>query len=113
MTSGGWQDSHSQVTHHTHTTVKDPLGHDLCTVCHQIVITPILSSDDPRLQPAEPNYPPLPEMLVTLYYDGPDFGYYRAPVAPYVRDVASLEGNKARYNSEDLWDILSEKVEAL
>jgi hypothetical protein len=75
-----------------------------------VVITPILSSDDQRLQPPPERYGPLPEVLVTLYYDGPEYGLPRAPIAPYVRDVAAYEGDIERCDPEDLWDKLAEMV---
>jgi hypothetical protein len=109
MTSSGWQTSQSQDQRHTHHLYKDELGRDICSVCHMIVITPILSSDDPRLQPAV-EYHPLPDVLVALYYDGPEYGLPRAPVAPYVRDIAAKEGGINRYNPEELWDKLAKLV---
>jgi hypothetical protein len=94
---------------HVHILVKDQLGQDVCSVCHQVVINPIFSSDDPRLQPPEIFYR-LPDVLVTLYYEGPEYGLPRAPIAPYVRDIAEFEGQINRYDPQDLWDILAELV---
>jgi hypothetical protein len=91
---------------HIHTPVKED-GRDICSTCREALITPILSTEDPRLQPEEVFYR-LPEMLVTLYYDGPEYGLPRAPIAPYVRDVAALEGEINRYDPQEMWDILAE-----
>jgi hypothetical protein len=109
MTDGGWQTSQSTQQRHVHTPVKDPEGRDICSTCREAIITPILSSDDPRLQPEEVFYR-LPDTLVVLYYDGPEYGFPRAPVAPYVRDVASFEGEINRYDPQDMWDILADKT---
>jgi len=94
---------------HIHTTMKDQLGQNICTVCHAIVIEPIFSIDDPRLQP-EPDFYRLPDVLVALYYEGPEHGLPKAPVAPYVRDVAEFEGTINRYKPEELWDKLADLV---
>jgi hypothetical protein len=94
---------------HVHTPVKDPEGRDVCSTCRETVITPILSSDDPRLQP-QPIFFRLPDVLVQLYYEGPEFGFPRAPVAPYIRDVAALEGDINRYDPQYMWDALAEKA---
>src|SRR6516164_5284093 len=91
---------------HKHTPVRDQLGQNVCTVCHTVVIDPIFSSEDPRLQP-EPVFFRLPDVLVALFYEGPEYGYPRAPVAPYVRDVAALEGEINRYDPQLMWDILA------
>jgi hypothetical protein len=110
MTSSGWQNSQSNNHRHVHTPVKDELGHEICSVCRMVVITPILSSDDPRLHPPpeEIIWYPLPDVLIALYYAGPEYGWPKAPVAPYIRDVASFEGDITRFNPEELWDRLSE-----
>lgn len=92
---------------HVHTLIKDAEGRDICSTCREAVIIPIMSSDDPRLQPEEVFYR-LPDVLVALYYEGPEYGYPRAPVAPYVRDVAELEGELNRYDPQILWDELAE-----
>lgn len=95
---------------HEHSTFRDQLGQNVCSVCGTIVIEPIFSSDDPRLQPPppEPVYSPLPEVLIALYYAGPENGFPRAPVAPYVRDIAAREGDIGRYNADDLWEKLAD-----
>lgn len=100
------------VPRHVHRTFRDQLGQNICKDCHMVVIEPIFSSDDPRLQPVVEQFEPhpLPDVLVALYYDGPDYGLPRAPVAPYVREVASKEGDINRYNPEELWDKLAELV---
>jgi hypothetical protein len=109
MTLIGWQDSHSNNHRHVHTLVKDSEGRDICSVCREAVINPIMDTDDPRLQPEEVFYR-LPDVLVALYYEGPEFGYPRAPVAPYVRDIAAFEGELNRYDPQVMWDILAELV---
>lgn len=72
-------------------------GGNVCTDCNATVISPILTTDDPRCGRQEPGWfmgelagpmgenPPLPIMLVHLWEIG------AAPVAPYVEDVSSLE----------------------
>jgi hypothetical protein len=112
-----WRDSAGKCSNcgehvgrgHEHITARDQLGQNVCTVCGTIVIEPIFSSDDPRLQPPapEPVYAPTPEVLVALYYAGPENGYPRAPIAPYVRDIAAFEGNIKRYDPDELWEKLS------
>jgi hypothetical protein len=100
-----------QVGHrHVHTPRGDGQGNQVCSVCNMVIITPILSSDDPRLQPEPERYGPLPEILVTLYYDGPDYGLPRAPIAPYVRDIAAYEGELNRIDPKELWDRLLDMV---
>lgn len=91
---------------HTHNLVRDSAGREICSICHQVVIKPILSSDDPRLVDAGfhrsgGNYedddmtaPPLPEVLIGLYYSGPAIGLPHAPVAPYIELVAQEEGRR-------------------
>jgi len=46
--------------------------------------------------------------LVALYHEGPEYGFQRAPVAPYIRDIAALEGEINRYNPQEMWDILAD-----
>jgi hypothetical protein len=94
---------------HVHSPVKDQLGQEICSVCHMVIIHPIFDVDDPRLQP-DITYYRLPEVLVTLYYEGPEYGFPKAPVAPFVRDVAAFEGDVNRYNPEELWNKLADKV---
>lgn len=107
MTASGWINSQSQERHHAHTPVMDSEGHNICSTCREIIITPIMSSEDPRLQPEEVFYR-LPDVLVALYYEGPEYGYPRAPVAPYIRDVAAHEGELNRYDPQYLWDELAD-----
>lgn len=92
---------------HIHTPVKDSLGQEICSVCRTVVINPIFSSDDARLQPEEVFYR-LPDVLIALYYTGPDYGYNSAPVAPYIRDIAAYEGELNRYDPQYLWDELAD-----
>jgi hypothetical protein len=102
---------------HVHSTVKNDQGQDICRSCGQIVITPILDFDDSRLQGAgamrsptveyPDELPPLPIVLVTLYYDGPEYGYSKAPIAPYVELVAMKEEAVAGSVAEDFWFNLS------
>ena len=109
MTASGWINSQSQQRNHVHTTVKDSEGRDICSTCREVIINPITSVDDPRLQPEELFYR-LPDVLVALYYEGPEYGYPRAPVAPYIRDVAAYEGELNRYDPQIMWDELAELV---
>ena len=107
MTASGWLNSQSQERHHTHTPVMDSEGHNICSTCREVVITPITSSDDPRLKPPEVFFR-LPDVLVALYYEGPEYGLSRAPVAPYIRDIAALEGELNRYDPQNMWDELAD-----
>jgi hypothetical protein len=90
---------------HTHTPVRQSDGRDVCSACSQVIINPIRTSDDPRLQDAgyhrsggnQDDYsdmPPLPEVLLALYFNGPALGLPRAPVAPYIDIVAEEEGRR-------------------
>jgi hypothetical protein len=117
-----WQTSRSTDKRHTHTTVPNSRGQEICTGCQQIITVPILSSEDPRLDGAglmrsghhDEDYGPvftpvpLPELLIWLYYDGPDYGFVRAPVAPYVEQIAILHGHRNETDGE-LWFRLSNK----
>lgn len=107
---------------HVHHTVRTPRGQDICTSCGEIVITPILGFDDERLHGGKPDVwgpegyefaplelPPLPMVLITLYYDGPEYGYAKAPIAPYVELVAMREEAIAGSVPEDFWFKLSQR----
>jgi hypothetical protein len=106
---------------HAHHIVRTPRGQDVCTSCGEIVIKPILGWDDDRLQgqgpqagPSGPDaelaeLPPLPILLITLYYDGPEYGYAKAPIAPYVEAVAMREEAIAGSVPEDFWSQLSKR----
>ncbi len=114
----GWQDSRSTDRRHIHTPVRNEKGENICTQCWQIIIRPIKSSDDERLEQSgfmrtpkedgddfEEFVPqPLPEILIALHQHGPEFGYRQAPVAPYIVDV--LEENP---KDDNLWERLSHK----
>jgi hypothetical protein len=91
---------------HVHIPVEED-GRSICSTCREVIITPIFSTDDPRLQPQEVFYR-LPDLLVALYHEGPEYGFQRAPVAPYIRDIAALEGEINRYNPQEMWDILAD-----
>lgn len=92
-----WQDSRSVNKRHEHTPVTGSDGRSICTGCRMVIVKPILSSDDPRLVNAGLMRSPhhreddpvdeqmtLPELLIALHDVGPDYGYRRAPVAPYI-----------------------------
>src|ERR1700757_3780323 len=103
------------MSRHTHNPVSDHAGRQICSICHQVIIKPILSSDDPRLVDAglhrsggryeEQRYPPLPEMLIALYFNGPALGLPRAPKAPYIDCVAQEAGRRSKGlgNLDDVW----------
>ena len=73
---------------HTHTTVPGP-GGPTCSQCGEIIISPILATEDPRNETAPmPNKvyvkpPPLPVVLIDLWDKG------EAPVAPYVEEIGA------------------------
>lgn len=106
---------------HVHNITRSPRGEDMCTSCGEIVIQPILDHDDPRLHGAgqmrspkpsveyQDELPPLPILLITLYYDGPEYGYAKAPIAPYVETVALKEQAITGGIAEDFWHKLSER----
>jgi hypothetical protein len=106
---------------HVHHIVRSPRGQDICTSCGEIVIKPILGWDDERLRgDVVPDvwgpegyefaeWPPLPIVLITLYYDGPEYGYAKAPIAPYVELVAMREEAIAGSVPEDFWSKLSRR----
>ena len=111
---------------HVHHIVRSPRGQDICTSCGEIVIQPILGWDDERLKGANeiqhtdvwgpegyefapPELPPLPMVLITLYYDGPEYGYPKAPIAPYVELIAMREEAMAGSIPEDFWFKLSKR----
>lgn len=109
---------------HQHTIRTDAQGRNICLVCNEIVINAITDQSDPRLHGSgevqhtdvwgpegyefAPKAVPLPIILVTLYHDGPEYGYARAPLAPYVEQVALREESIAGAVDENFWDRLSE-----
>lgn len=116
-----WQDSRSTDKRHTHTLIRNSAGQDICSGCWQVVTEPITSSDDPRLQGAglmrSPHHNadnvivermPLPQLLIALYNEGPEFGFARAPAAPYVLAIIELHV-KRRDDLGELWLELSNK----
>lgn len=106
-----------------HTPVTNSQGQDICTMCGQIVVKPILNSDDERLQGSgfmrsghhddEDEYPPLPELLIELHFNGPFFGYSSAPIAPYIEIVATHIGEQSqgKIDLDDIWDDLCEEID--
>lgn len=110
-----WQDSRSNTRRHVHTPVEDSKGQMICTACSQIVVKPILSSEDPRLQGAglhrsggedfEIPFPlPLPVQLILM----DDWGWPEAPIAPYVVMVAQVAQDRGE-DVDDLWERLANK----
>lgn len=109
---------------HTHRTRRNHQGQEVCLECHLILSNPILESDDERLVDAgfmrsehhiadnQPygEYPPLPEVLIALYYNGPALGLPSAPVAQYVEQTAIIETRKqnSMAYSDDIWQNLYE-----
>lgn len=107
---------------HKHILRKDELGRNVCMTCREIVVTAITDFSDDRLHGAgydprprdyqsdefEGPLPPLPVVLITLYYDGPEYGYAQAPIAPYIEMVAIHEDRKEGADLENLWVELSE-----
>lgn len=83
---------------HVHTPRRDSSGRDICSSCQSVVITPILSSDDPRLVNAgfqrsnerntEEIILPLPELLIWLYYNAHTIQLINAPVSWYINEVS-------------------------
>ena len=93
---------------HIHTPRRDSQGRDICTVCSSVVINPIISEDDPRLQGAglhrsgdaysnsqELEPIPLPFILINLYYD------HDAPVPQYVNVIGKMHNWP-----NTIWDVL-------
>jgi hypothetical protein len=110
---------------HEHTPVPDGQGRLVCRFCNQVIIKPITSSDDPRLTDAglhrsggdqfeQTGYPPLPEMLITLYHAGPEFMLAKAPAAHYVHLTAQEEGRRFELSDSndpgDIWAMLHRKL---
>jgi hypothetical protein len=118
------------MARHEHSPVPDGQGREICRFCHQVLVKPILSSDDPRLVDAGLNrsgsdddelgyapLPPLPDLLIALYHEGPSFGLAKAPAAHYVHLAAQEEGR--RYENdiatlvgglEDMWTTLARRL---
>lgn len=115
-----WENSQSTAKRHTHTTIRNAQGQEVCSSCHQIVITPITSSDDERLDDAglmrSPHHDksvmwsvPLPEILIGVYNELQ--GAF--PIAPYLLTVISeLEQRDADSLHEGMWTELSNKTES-
>jgi hypothetical protein len=108
---------------HKHSPVTDAAGREICSTCNQLIINSIKSSDDPRLQDAgfdrgsrqdvELSMPPLPVVLLTLYFNGPALGLAKAPISWYVDNVAQEEGRRYEQGTatlvggpDDIWDEL-------
>lgn len=123
--SDGWQNSRSTDRRHEHTLVRDSSGRDVCSVCRKVVIVPIKSADDPRLDGAGLRRSgedisdamaddilcihSLPELLIALYHEGPEFGYAKAPVAPYVQQIIDMYNTDAE--EYDIWAILAQNFD--
>lgn len=95
---------------HTHTPQPDSQGRQICSTCQSMVLNTITSSDDPRLVNAGlmrtrsrevtsvdsvDNWLPLPELLISLYYNAEVIGLINAPVAWYVDRIANIVGDRA------------------
>lgn len=89
----GWQNSRSTDKRHKHVTRMEG-GREVCIGCLQVIVNPIIASDDSRLEGAglqrttlpenelEPIVMPLPAWLLTLWEDGPEYGFMKAPCRP-------------------------------
>lgn len=114
----GWQNSRSTDRKHEHTTITDDKGQEVCSSCHQIVIKPIIDSDDPRLAKAgfmrsghhekQPLHDPmpLPEILIAMY----DQSQGDFPVAPYII-ITMTEHGKRNTLSDNMWIELARKTQ--
>lgn len=112
---------------HKHSPVRDAAGREICSTCNQLIVHPITSSDDPRLQDAgfdrgnrqdiELAMPPLPVVLITLYFNGQALGLATAPISWYVDNVAQEEGKRFEQHTttlvggpDDIWDELCKGI---
>lgn len=99
----GWQTSRSTNRRHEHTVATVIGGRDICH-CGQVIIKPITSFDDPRLENAGNARIPLPELLIYLYNDDRSF-----EAAPYIINV--IEEHERRGTlSEFMWMDLLNRV---
>jgi hypothetical protein len=71
--------------------------------CHQAIIEPILTSDDPRLLP---DFAPLPFDLVLLWQEE------NAPIAPYVEYMSALYQPTSLTHWQDIFLQLKDVVSA-
>lgn len=96
-----WENSRSTEQRHEHTLRTNERGQDVCMSCSKIVIKPITSSDDPRLENAglhrsggqtqESPFPaPLSIQLISMYNES--WGDF--PVAPYLITVLEEHGRR-------------------
>jgi len=115
-----WEDSQSTAKRHIHTPITNTRGQEVCSSCSQIIIKPITSSDDERLEGAglmrsphhdEPNkwIMALPEQLIGMYNELQG----EFPVAPYLLAVISdLEQRDTNALHPGMWSELLSKTES-